>query len=130
MNLQQLIKSHKELEEKGIHIITLFASPKEEVLKYAGKQNPPFPIISDGDYKIYEKYGVGISYLGMIKSMVNPIKTFKAMTGGFFSLRSMTQDPVIPADFLIDENQKVHTAYYGKDFDDHISVSEVLTWAG
>ncbi|MFK7774189.1 MAG: peroxiredoxin family protein [Saprospiraceae bacterium] len=129
MGLQQLIKRHKEFEEKGIQVITLFASPKEEVLKYAGKQNPPFPIIADGDFKIYEKYGVNVSYIGMLKSMVNPVKTFKAMTGGFFSLRSMTQDPVIPADFLIDENQKIHTAYYGKDYDDHIPISEVLAWA-
>ena len=129
MGLQALIKRHKEFEQKGIQIITLFASPKEEVLKYAGKQNPPFPIIADGDYKIYGKYGVEISYLKMFKSMANPMKNIKAMTGGFFSLRSVTQDPVIPADFLIDENQKIHMAYYGKDYDDHLPISEVLSWA-
>lgn len=130
MGIQQLIRTHKEFEAKGIKVITFFASPKAEVLKYAGQQKPPFPIIPDGDFEIYEKYGIDISYLGMLKSMLSPVKTFKAMTGGFFSLRSMTQDPVIPADFLIDEDQKVHRAYYGKDFDDHIPVGEVLAWAG
>jgi len=128
MGLQELIKRHKEFEKKGIKVITLFASSKEDVLKYAGKQNPPFPIIPDQDFMIYEKYGVEVSYLGMLKTMLNPFQNFKAMTGGFFSLKTMTEEPVIPADFLIDENQKIHKAYYGKDYDDHIPVSEILAW--
>ncbi len=129
MGIQELIKRHQELEAKGIQVITFFASPKDEVLKYAGKQKPPFPIIPDGDFNVYGKYGVEISYMGMAKSMLNPKKVAKAMTGGFFSIRSTTQDPVIPADFLIDENQNIHRAYYGQDFDDHIAISDVLAWA-
>jgi peroxiredoxin len=128
MALQQLIRKHEELENKGIKVLTLFASSKEDVLKYAGKQNPPFPIIPDGDFKIYGKYGVEVSYLKMMKTMFNPIQNFKAMTGDFFNLKTITEDPVIPADFLIDENQNIHKAYYGKDYDDHLSISEVLAW--
>lgn len=128
MGLQQLIRRADELENNGIKIVTLFASSKADVLKYAGKQNPPFPIIPDGSFNIYGKYGVEVSYLGMLKSMANPAKVFKAITGGFFSLRSMVEEPVIPADFLIDENQIIHKAYYGKDYDDHIPISEVLAW--
>lgn len=128
MGLQELIKRHEEFEKRGIKIITLFASSKEDVLKYAGKQNPPFPIIPDKDFKIYEKYGVQVSYIGMMKTMLNPFQNFKAMTGGFFSLKTMTEEPVIPADFLIDESQNIHKAYYGKDYDDHIPVSEILAW--
>ncbi|MFK7936488.1 MAG: peroxiredoxin family protein [Saprospiraceae bacterium] len=128
MGMRELIKKHKELENKGIKVISLFASSKEDVLKYAGKQNPPFPIIADGDFNIYEKYGVEVSYIGMMKTMLNPIQNFKAMTGGFFNTKSMSEDPVIPADFLIDEEQNIHRAYYGKDYDDHLSVAEVLAW--
>jgi len=128
MNLQQLIRKNEELEKNGIKVVTLFASSKEEVMQYAGKQNPPFPIIPDGAFNIYGKYGVEVSYLGMMKTMLNPMQNFRAMTGGFFSLKSMKDEPVIPADFLIDENQQIHRAYYGKDFDDHIPLSEVLNW--
>lgn len=128
MGLQELIRKHEEFKNKGIKVITFFASSKEDVLKYAGKQNPPFPIIPDADFDIYGKYGVEVSYLGMLKSMLNPVQNFKAMTGGFFSLKTLTEEPVIPADFLIDENQKIHKAYYGKDYDDHLSVSDILTW--
>lgn len=128
MGIQQLIRSHAELEQNGIKVVALFASPKEEVLKYAAKQNPPFPIIPDEGYHIYGKYGVGISYIGMLKSMLNPAKVYKAITGGFFNLRSMVEDPVIPADFLINEHQEIHRAYYGTNYDDHLPVSEVLAW--
>lgn len=128
MGIQELIKRHQEFEEKGIKVITLFASPKEEVLKYAGKQNPPFSIIPDGDYKIYKKYGIDAAVSGMLKTMLNPSKVLKAITGGFFSLRTVVQDPVLPADFLIDENQEIYRAHYGKDYDDHIPISEVLAW--
>jgi len=128
MNIQQLIRNYPKFEEKGIKIIALFASTKEAVEKYAGKQNPPFPIIPDGDFKIYGKYGIDISYVGMLKSMFNPKKVLKAMFGGFFSLRTTLEDPVIPADFLIDEHQYIFRAYYGEDYDDHIPISEVLAW--
>jgi|VirMetMinimDraft_7_1064189.scaffolds.fasta_scaffold25199_3 peroxiredoxin len=128
MAIQDLIRNHATFEEKGIQIIALFASSKEEILKYAGKQNPPFPILADPKFEIYKAYGVEISYGGMMKSMLNPKKVFKALSGGFFSMRSMKDKPIVPADFLIDEDQNIYKAYYGKDFGDHIPVTEVLEW--
>ncbi|MFK7970336.1 MAG: peroxiredoxin family protein [Bacteroidia bacterium] len=128
MALQDLIRNHDELEKKGIKVVALFASSKQDVMKYAGKQNPPFPIIPDGDFSIYGEYGVEVSYLGMLKSLLSPVKTFKAMTGGFFSLKTIVEEPVIPADFLIDQDQNIRKAYYGTSYDDHIPVSEVLAW--
>jgi len=126
--IQQLIKKHAEFEKKGIQVIGLFASTKETILKFAGKQNPPFPIIADPKFEIYKSYGVEVSYGGMMKSMLNPFNVFKAMTSGFFSMRSMKDQPIIPADFLIDEQQNIHRAYYGKDFGDHLPLTEVLEW--
>ena len=128
MAMQQLIKRHTEFEAKGIKIITLFASTKDDVLKYAGKQTPPFPIIADEKFEIYKKYGISISYGGMLKTMLNPVKVWKAVKGGFFSLRTIPQDPVLPAEILINEDQTVQLAYYGNDYDDHLSVDEMLQW--
>ena len=128
MNLQGLIKNYSKFEDRGIKIIVLFASSLKDVEKYAGKQNPPFPIIPDGEFNIYKKYGVDKSFIGMFKAMLNPKKVFKALTGGFFSLKPMIEEPVIPADFLIDENPYIYKAYYGKDFDDHIPIEDVLAW--
>ena len=96
------------------------------MLKYAGKQTPPFPIIADEKFEIYKKYGISISYGGMLKTMLNPVKVWKAVKGGFFSLRTIPQDPVLPAEILINEDQTVQLAYYGNDYDDHLSVDEML----
>lgn len=128
MGLRELIQKNEELEARGIKVVALFASPKEELLQYAGKQKAPFPIIPDGDYTVYKKYAVGSSYGGMLKTMFHPGKVAKAMTGGFFSLKSTFQAPVLPADFLIDEDQTIVKAHYGTSYDDHLSVSEVLNW--
>lgn len=128
MALQELIRNHSEFEKKGIQIIGLFASSREEILKYAGKQAAPFPILADPKFEIYKAYGVEISYTGMMRSMLNPKNVFKAMFGGFFNLKSMKDKPIVPADFLIDEQQNIHRAYYGRDFGDHIPIAEILTW--
>jgi peroxiredoxin len=128
MALRDLIINHDEFKKKGIEILAIFASPRAEILKYAGKQNAPFPIIPDSEYKIYKRYGVDISYKGMLKTSFNIKKILKALRGGFFSTKSTFQDPVMPADFLIEENLTVKKAHYGKTYDDHLLVSEVLNW--
>jgi len=50
------------------------------------------------------------------------------MRSGFFNLNSGVKVPVLPADFLIDENQKIYKAYYGKNYSDHLEISDVLEW--
>lgn len=126
MSVRNLINGYEALEKKGIRVIALFSSTQEEIVKYAGKQNPPFSILADPEFKIYEQYGIKVSYGGMMKTMVNPIKVFKAMKSGFFNLKSIPEKPILPADFLIDENQTIIKAHYGKDFGDHMAVSEIL----
>ncbi|WP_109434088.1 MULTISPECIES: peroxiredoxin family protein [Aquimarina] len=128
MGVRELIKKHDEFIKKGIKVVALFASSKAEILKYAGEQKAPFPIIPDEKYNIYKKYGIDISYKGMLKTMFNPGKVSKAITGGFFSLKTTFQDPVLPADFLIDEEQNVVKAHYGNTYDDHLPVSKILEW--
>lgn len=128
MGLQELIRKHDEFEKKGIKVIALFASPKAELLKYAGKQKAPFPIIADGNYKIYDQYGIKSSVIGMLMTSFNPVKVLKAIKGDFFSAKTTFQDPVMPADFLLDEMHNVMRAHYGKTYDDHLSVNEILEW--
>lgn len=128
MRVNQLIKQYPEFQKQGISIIALFGSTKEEIQNYAGKQNAPFPIIADPEFKIYKKYKIEESQMGMLKVMRNPARVFKMMFSGFFNLNAVKDRPIVPADFLIDENQIIHKTYYGEDFSDHISISEVLNW--
>jgi len=128
MRVHELIKRHAEFANKQITILGLFASSAEEIRKYAGQQDPPFPIIPDPSLSIYLKYGVETSHLGMLKAMAKPLKMWKVMTGGFFNMNAVADKPLIPADFLIDETQTIKTAYYGSDFGDHLPIDEILAW--
>jgi len=126
LRIHQLIQRYSDFEKENIQIITVFASTKEEILSYAGKQNAPFQILADPEMELYKKYGIEESSSGMFKSMLNPLKMMKVMFSGFFNMKSVNDKPIIPADFLIDENFIVTQAYYGKHFGDHISLDKVL----
>lgn len=60
--------------------------------------------------------------------MIQPVKMMKVMSSGFFNLRSIMDKPIIPTDFLIDEDQSIYKAYYGNDFGDHLSITDILNW--
>ncbi|MEK6151945.1 peroxiredoxin-like family protein [Flavobacteriaceae bacterium 3-367] len=126
LRVHQLIGRYAEFEAAGIAIIIFFAASKEEIMSYAGKQDAPFPIIPDPALEIYKKYGIEQSSRGMIRAMLQPGKMWKVMTSGFFNMKSIREQPIIPADFLIDENQVLQKVYYGKDFGDHLSIAEIL----
>jgi len=128
MKIQEIIRKYSEFEKKGIKVIAFFTSSKEEMLKYVGKQKPPFVMIPDPKLKMYKKYKIETLSWGPLKTLKHPKKLFKAMFGGFFNPKAMLDEPTIPADFLIDENQKIYKTFYGKDFADHIDINEVLEW--
>jgi len=128
LRVHQLIKHYEELKEHNIELIALFASSGEEILEYAGKQDAPFPIIPDPNLELYKKYGVEQSRPAMFKTMMRPVKMMRMMFSGFFNIKSLKEEPIVPADFLIDERQRIYRAYYGKDFGDHIPLDTILTW--
>ena len=41
-------------------------------------------------------------------------------------MNAITDKPILPADFLIDEDLFITKIYQGKDFGDHIPLEEVL----
>lgn len=132
LRLQKIIHNYDEFKKRNIEIITFFASSKDEILEYAGKQNTPFPIIPDPNLEIYKKYHLEQSYLSMLKTIFKMNDLFNVMKSPFFNikaiLKSMKDAPLTPADILIDEKQTIHKVYYGKTFGDHLSIKEILDW--
>lgn len=126
MRVQELIRKEDAFKRNGIEVIAFFHSTKQEIEKYAGKQNPWFPVLPDPESVIYKLYGVEESKGGMLKTMLKPVKMMKMMTSGFFNLKSINATPIVPADFLINDKMKIEKVYYGKDFGDHIDLKEVL----
>lgn len=128
LRVHHLIKQQNEFESQGIQIIAIFAASKEEIEQYAGQQMAPFPIIPDPELSLYQKYGIEESHSGMLKAMINPVKMINMMFSEFFNLKSLKDKPLIPADFLIDAEQNIYRTYYGKDFGDHLSIEDILSW--
>lgn len=124
LRVHDLIEKHSSFKERGLEMIGFFQSPKESLLTYLGKQKPPFPIIPDPDRKVYQLYGVESSWFGFIKGL--KIRDFlKAKKKGFSPGKMEGKKNLIPADFLIDKNQIIQRAYYGKDIGDHLPIEEI-----
>lgn len=60
--------------------------------------------------------------------MIKPQRIIKAMTSKYFNPKSFFEENIVPADFMINEEQIFDKAYYGKDFGDHIALKDVLEW--
>ena len=128
IRLNQLIKRHEEFANRNIQIISFFASSKEDILRYANGKNAPFPIVPDPKFEFYKLYGVENSLKAKLNTMIKPQRAIKAMTSKYFNPKSFFEENIVPADFMINEEQIIDKAYYGKDFGDHIPMNDVLEW--
>lgn len=126
LRVNELIKRYPEWREAGLEIIAVFQSPTKSILQYVGKQDAPFPIVPDPEHTWYEAYGVEGDVSKFLTGVLfRPKKMVKALTGGFMPGKVETDLTMIPADFLIDENGIIHTAYYGKDASDHLDTAVI-----
>lgn len=64
----------------------------------------------------------------MLRTMANSLKMLNVMFSGYFNIKSIKDKPIIPTDFLIDQEKKNYDVYYGKNFGDHIPIQQVLEW--
>ena len=119
LSVHEVVRYTDVFKQKNLEVIGFFMSEKQEILEYAGKQNPSFPIISDPNKKFYTLYGLEESLSGKIKAMFRMGAMMKIFAKGFFSIKSMKDYNTLPADFLINEHGILEQAYYGKDFGDH-----------
>ncbi len=128
MRVRELISSYKEFQKNNLKAICFFNATKEEIALNAGNQNPPFNFVPDLNGSVYQLYRVESSQKGMFRVMAKPLKMMKMMMSGFFNTKSLNDEPIIPADFLIDEQGLICEAYYGKHFGDHISKDKIIKW--
>lgn len=80
--------------------------------------------------ELYRKYRVQEDSSGMLRMMMKPLQLWKAMTSEFFNTEAAKDRPIIPADFLIDSDQRIAKVHYGKDFGDHLPLEQITEWAG
>ena len=125
LRIHELTKVYDELQEKGFSILAVFESPKDSILEYVGKNKLPFPIIPDPERNLYKLYGVASSWLGYIMGAPT---VMKAIWNGFLPGKMEGDKAIVPADFLINPDGTIHTAYYGKNIGDHLLMNNIRSF--
>ena len=126
LRVHELIKLHEEFSRKGLTMVAFFHSPRETILEYVGKQGPPFLIIPDPERKVFDLYGIEESEEKYNKGAANKDRIEAAHALGFESGKKVDGSRyVVPADFLIDEQGIIRTAYYGADISDHLPIEDI-----
>ena len=109
-----------DLESRGLVVLAVFQSPPSSVTEYVGRQAPPFPIICDPEESLYTLYGLENS-VGAFANPANLWNFAKTARKGLLKLGRMEGTKTrIPADFLINADGVIQTAFYGRKIADHI----------
>ena len=128
IRVHEVQKRSEEWKAKGVITIGIFASTQEALMKYAGAQQPNFTFLANSHFLLYDVFGIKKARVGMYKSVLRVGTLFTSMTMRFFTMKTLGDSPILPADFLINENGVVERAYYGEDFGDHLPLDEVDKW--
>lgn len=121
----------------GLGVVAIFESPAPVVRRYLDQRRPAFPTIGDPADTIYGLYGVERSWLGTLRARLTRGamyreaakrdlggNTFKQVFGAGRAVNRM------PADFLIGPDQRVRTAYYGRDAGDFLAFGQIHRFIG
>lgn len=130
LRVSDMIRKHKKFEDAGLKIVAVFQSPPEKMSEFVGTLEPPFPMISDPEEKLYKLYGLGSSPIGFLNPAMLK-KMARAYKSGVLRLGAPdgTVDR-IPGDFLIDENGVIRDVFNGGDISEHIPFERVYAFAG
>ena len=129
LRVNELVRRFDEFGD-DFTIIAIFDSPLDNLTRHTAGHKAPFPILADESNKYYKEYNIEHSVLGMLKGMFFRAPTLlKAMFKGYVPTVIKGSLTTMPADFLIDRNGVIQTAYYGKDEGDHLPFDLVKEFA-
>ena len=128
LRLHHMIQQHASFVERNLHQVAIFQSPRESILKYAGNQNAPFPVLADPERILYRLYGIESSWSGFIRGSLRLPSLASALVKGFWPGKMEGIKSMVPADFLIGPDLTVQVAYYGSDIGDHLPIAKINEW--
>jgi peroxiredoxin len=136
VRVHRLMGKRVALEQSGLKVISFFENSDKIIKSSVLHQGlMPWPMVGDLEKVIYAKYGVEESILKMMKTFMvhSELRKTIALANTLDSAKekdSKHTNSLIPADFLINEDQTIEVAHYGAHADDHIHLDEVLKFAG
>ena len=125
--LSQEVKHYSEL---GVEVIGVFESSHDTIRKYLSRRGLPFTVIHDQEGKLYARYGVRKSVPGLLFGMFRMPTLLQALFDPEYHMAKPDGTiSLIPADFLINEEQLIEDAYFGSDIGDHIPFERIDKFA-
>lgn len=127
MRFHELQEQAGYFKSKGLIVLAVYESSAENMKKYVADEKFYAALIPNPDQRLFTLYRVERSMGKMMRGMFHGAMG-KMSKGKKLFKTKIDQDGNanrIPADFLIDENGIVQTAYYGKFIGDHLSLEEI-----
>lgn len=130
LRMHELAKRFDELGD-NFTIVAVFDSPLQNLQRHAEKHHAPFPVLADAENVYYRAYAIEHSFAGVVKGILTrlPSLMYAVLFKGYVPIVFKGSITTMPADFLVDAQGVIRTAYYGKDEGDHLSFEQVKAFA-
>ncbi len=126
----ELLSVYDSLKKNGLIIISVYESKKELLTEYTTKEQVPFVMVADPEETLYKKFKVRKSgwrsFTGLFRDYRQKHSAGKKLFRSKYERDGSLSR--IGADFLIDENGIIQTAYYGRFAGDHLPVEAIVKW--
>ena len=128
LRVHELTLRTAELGSHGITWVAVFHSPRRRLERHL-RGDALRHTIADPHRDLYERYGVGRSWWGLLLSMLIPSfywRFLRATALGYIGGAIDHSLHTMPADFLVSPDGRIRLAHYGRHIGDHAHVSAVL----
>jgi len=129
LRLHGLVQQYESYAD-DFTVVAVFDSPPDNLIANAKRHRAPFPILADESNEYYRQFGIERSLLGVVKGITTRVPTLiRATLKGNIPLQTKGSMTTMPANFLIDADGIIHTAYYGNDEGDQLPFEAVAKFA-
>jgi peroxiredoxin len=131
---RDFIRLYPALQRANVEVVSVFGSSEDTLPLGVGKQNPPYPCLSDPKDRVYAQYGVERSLLGILSAKNMPaIKEGLAVRDAFSMSANGTDGEVtrMPAEFLISPDGVIERTHYHAFAADFLPMDNLMSdWLG
>ncbi|TGK33289.1 redoxin [Leptospira gomenensis] len=127
LRMHQLINAYPDLQSRGLKILAVFESGADRIRASVGSKSVPFPLIPDPENDLYRLYGVGFSWIGVVKTILTAKKEIQEAADLGFEMKKapgMKMDRM-PAEFLIGPDLRLKLVKFSKKVTDHIPLNDL-----
>jgi len=127
LRVRELSLATAELEAHNVTWVAVFHSPAARLGRHF-HGDASHHIIADPGRRLYELFGVGRSWWGMVITMLAPSfywRFVRASVLGYWGGLIDDSFHSMPADFLVSPNGEILLARYGKHIGDHLDLDSI-----